>query len=161
MHLWQISIHRPFFFFVYVFSLVPLQRGQLQVLHSSSSYGVLTRPGQKMMTSAIFIVIFWSSYEAMAKDNNELTSSSFFFFLTLQKMTTILSTRCHLLLVFIELHKTTTSLSVPRHLVLVFLRLQKTTMNLLAHRHLLVFFSLCCNNIFGVIYLEFALRHLI
>ncbi len=79
MHLWQISIHQPFFFFVYFFSLVPLQRGQLRVLHSSSSYGVLTRPGQKMMTSAISIVIFWSSYETMAKDNNELTSSSVFF----------------------------------------------------------------------------------
>jgi hypothetical protein len=39
------------------------------------------KQGQKMMTSATFIVVLWSSYEIMAKDNDDsasLSSSPFF-----------------------------------------------------------------------------------
>ncbi len=126
-----------------------------------------------------FIIIFWYSYETMAKDDNKCNIHCrllvvlwnqgqwmclviiFCFFFTLQKMTISLSTLCHLLFVIIELHKTTMSLLALGHLMMGFLLLQKTIMNLLAHRHLLIFFLLCCNNIFEIIFLEFALKHLI
>ncbi len=90
---------------------------------SSSSSGVLTRPRQKMRTSAIVVVIFWSSYETKAKNNDErtLSSSSVFFLGLLKMMMSQDKPRCRLL----------------------------------------VFFLLSCSNIFGVVFLEFALRHLI
>jgi len=50
------------------------------MLHLFSSFVVLTRLWQEMMTNATFIVVFCFSYETKAKHNNEHTSSLFFFF---------------------------------------------------------------------------------
>ncbi len=69
------------FFLCFFFTLVPLQRRRLQVLHLFSSSTVLTRLWQKMTTNATFVVIFCFSYETRVKDNNErvlsLSSSLF------------------------------------------------------------------------------------
>jgi hypothetical protein len=61
--MWQVRVHQPFFFLCLFFTLVPLQRKRLRMLHLFSSSVVLMRLGQKMTTNATFVVVFYSSYE--------------------------------------------------------------------------------------------------
>ncbi len=87
-----------FFFLCFFFILIPLQRRELQMLHSFSLFVVLTRLRQKMTTKATFVIVFCSSNETRAEDNNKRTSSlSSIFFLTLQKTMTSLPTYHRLL----------------------------------------------------------------
>jgi len=65
------------FFSLFFFSLVPLQRKQLQVLHLFLSSTILTKLWQKMIMNAMFIDVFCFSYEIKAEDNNEHTLSFF------------------------------------------------------------------------------------
>jgi hypothetical protein len=67
------------------------------MLRLFSSFVVLTRLGQKMMTNAMFVVIFSSSYETRAENNDKHTLSLSFFFFALPKIVTSLPTPCRLL----------------------------------------------------------------
>jgi hypothetical protein len=65
----------------------------------------------KMMANATFVVVFCSSYETRAEDNNEHPSSlSFVFILALQKTIMSLPTYCRLL----QLKKKTKKTQKPK-----------------------------------------------
>jgi len=118
VHLWQASVHQPFFF-VFFFGLCPLAK--------------------KMIMNIVLDVTFWFSYETRAKDNNKCN----IVFLELHKTTTNLSTHRCLVLVFLELQKMT----MNRELIVIFWFffpwLQKTTISQETCHHLMLIFLSC------------------
>jgi hypothetical protein len=57
MHLWQVSVHQPFFSLSLLKSYPPTKKNIMSVTFNSSSI-ILTKLRQKMTMNATFIVIF-------------------------------------------------------------------------------------------------------
>jgi len=68
MHLWQVSVHQLFLFSLSLFQSCPLEQKTTTNVALILVSLVLTRSGQRMTMNAT--IVFWTSYETKAKNND-------------------------------------------------------------------------------------------